>query len=287
MPPPRYPPLRPGAAGGAKPSFLPGWALLAAVPFAFVQAVVGFRLADGGGNTDRAIGEGFGRAMWGVALAALVAWVVWRATSRPRRVAPVVFLAVYAFLTLGTLSSLLPVGARAAATRNATDFVRGTQATAKTAAGEWAAAGGFELKTVKTPEDLRRRIERLDALVTALRNVREAPAMARERLRRDLGVSEDSEAELDRQLAQWAAGLKVESDVQVASAFEKLLLAARQQFVLLQQEWGRWRFDPSADAVVFDDARAAARYGHQAAEVAAAESQFREAARRAKAGASH
>jgi hypothetical protein len=285
MPPPPYPPPPPAIAGGAPPSFLPWWALLAAVPFAVVQAAIGFRLASGDGSTERAMGAGLGRAMWGITLAALIAWVAWVAAKRPRYLAPIVFLCVYAFMTLGALSGLLPSGARAAAIQNATAFVRDTQTRVKTASDEWLACGAFDLKTVKTPDDLRLRVERLDALVTALRNAREAPAAAGERLRRGLAGAEESEAQRDKRLTQWAAGLRLENDGQVIQAFEKLLLAARPQFVLLQQEWGRWRFDGSTGQVVFNDPKAAARYTRQAAEITEAESQFRQTVRRVKGGA--
>jgi hypothetical protein len=102
------------------PQFLSWKVLLAAVPFAVVQLLAARPPAEL--NENAAIGFMLGTAMWSLVIAAVVAWVPWRLARRPRYVAPVLFLATYALMTVAAASKSagLPRGAGAATPGSAT-----------------------------------------------------------------------------------------------------------------------------------------------------------------------
>jgi hypothetical protein len=264
-------------------AFLSWWVLLAAAPFGAIQVLLAGSRADG----TIMSGSALGTALWGLVAAAILAWVLWRVTGRKRIVASVVFLAAYLFLTLGVVSSSfgLPGRAQAAVVRSANATFRAAQMKAKSASDKWVAAGAFDLKHVASRADLRRRVELLDALVAALRGTHEAASAAEAQLRGDLASAGATSLQQDSQVAEWAAGLKLQGERQAAEESEKVLTAGRQQFVLLQEQWGRWEYDPSAERVRFDDPAAAARFQRQAADFAAAHAKLVETPRRLKASA--
>ena len=282
IPPPVVPSLLRQEPDKRPPTFLPWWTLLLAAPLALVQAVAGFALAENPESTNASIGEGMGRALWGLVLAAAVAWVPWHFAGRPRRLAPILFLCVYGMTTLSSLGGLArsPRIAQAGAAGNATASVRAAQAKADTASQNWSGAGAFDLKDVKTAADLRQRVRLLDELLAALRGARQAADAAGQQLRRDLAAAGASPADQDKRAAEWAGGLKLDRDRQVWDGFEKVLVAGRKQLELLQSEWGRWRYDAAAEQVAFDDDKSTARFNRQGVEVSAAQSQLRQTLQR-------
>ena len=148
----------------------------------------------------------------------------------------------------------------------------------------WAAAGALHLGAVKSPTDLDRRVELLEALGTATRDARLAGDAVVQRLHGELAAGGGGAVERELWVAQWAAEVNFEDDRQVALAVEKFLAAGRTQLRMLRQEWGRWRLDRSTNRARFDDPGLQGRFDRQAAHVAAAELDLNEAVRRAGAG---
>jgi hypothetical protein len=132
----------PGEARKSEPKFLSGWVLLAVAPFGVVQALATIS-APGGRESAAAIGAGMGRALWGMVAAALVAWVVWRLARRPRFLAPIIFVTMYAIMTLSAVSATFGMSHGAGSAFGVSPSARDAQMKLKAASDNWAATGAF------------------------------------------------------------------------------------------------------------------------------------------------
>jgi hypothetical protein len=306
---PEIPPLPPREQFGIH------WlALLAIVPLAGIRWVASGPLAEARGLTESAA-QGFrvGTVLGGLVFPAIVAWVAFYLAGRRRGAATAVFIGVYGLFTFADMGRAMraigPSRAAANATvlegqspaptiatpetaapraafSRATAALRAAQAKTTEPTRAWAASGAFNLSGIKTPQDLDRRLDVLEALGRANREARMAGEEVLTQLRGDLmAAGQGTAVQRELWLAQWAAEVRLDDDRQVLLAIEKFLAAGRVQLKLLRETWGRWYLDRSADRVVFDDPALQERFARGARQVSSAEADLNEALRKAKANA--
>jgi hypothetical protein len=170
----------------------------------------------------------------------------------------------------------------AEAARKAGDAVREAQAKITPAHDHWASVGGLDWNSVKSEQDLAERIEAVDALAAAVRGTRDAAESARNQLKADLVAGRIPPARRDNEVAMWAADMKLEEERQATQAAERFLNACRNQYALLQREWGKWWIDPQTGRVGLKNQQTGKQFDRGAGEVEAARKALAKAAARTK-----
>lgn len=151
----------------------------------------------------------------------------------------------------------------------ATAALRAAQAQCAEPLSDWAASGGMDLRSVRSSQDLDRRLELLELLARATRDARMAGEGVMQQLRAELPTAGTNAVQRELWVAQWATEVRLSDDQQAALAREKHLAAGREMLRTLRQAWGRWYLDRSTGRVTFDDAGLEERFTRQAAHAAA------------------
>ena len=170
----------------------------------------------------------------------------------------------------------------AEAAKKASDAVREAHARMASAAERWASTGGLDWNTVKSEQELAERIEAVDALAAAVRGIRDTADSARNQLKSDLAAARIPPARRDNEAAVWAADMKLEEERQATQAAERFLNACRNQYALLQREWGKWWVDPQTGRVGLKNQQMGKQFDRGAGEVEAARKALARAAARTK-----